>query len=117
MQQDATLQEKLKKKALGKALAGFVETQIPRNMTAPDRVAMARGVDDTVRRLTEGRAQTCKDLKDESVVSGEMADFRRAVYDANLVFGVSHPKVFTAMMLGEINANDVESILRDAGVE
>jgi len=113
--QEPTDEEKKKKTDLGKALAQFVQTQIPRNMTSADRVALARDVDDTVRRLTEGRAQTCRGLKDESVISGDVAEFRRAVYDANLVFGVSHPKAFAAMMLGDLDAEGVAVILRDAG--
>ena len=94
---------------LVKSMKNYVQHCIPNKVEHDELVSMARKVDETVKRLTNNQINSCLGLRECDDVN--TADFKRAVFDENKLFGVMYPKTLCCMLAGEIDADGVAKMM------
>jgi len=93
-----------------KSMKKYVKDCIPEKIAADELVSLAKQVDETVTRLTCGRAGSCLQLRELDDIN--TAEFKKAVFDENRLFGVMYPQTLCCMLAGEINADGVANMMR-----
>ena len=92
-----------------RSMKKYVEECIPEKVSPEDLISFAKNVDDTVARLTSGKAKTCLQLKDCDAMN--TAEFKKAVFEENRAFGIMYPKTLCCMLAGEIDADGVARMI------
>lgn len=94
-----------------RAMRRYVDEVMPRRVADQEIIEYAKGVDDTVRRLSRGRAPTCASLGAAELEDLNTADFKKAVFDENRAFGIMYPKTLCSMLAGELDAAGVADLV------